>query len=68
MTIDIKKTLKSNNVTQAEFAEYLKYTRQGLIKAMKGVPKQPIIDSLKIFISKKRGISFDVELEKVLDF
>ena len=62
MIINIRTVLADNNIKQKDFIEYIGYTRQGFIKALQGKPKQPMIDSLKLFVADKKGVSIDVEL------
>jgi len=61
--MNIKEALKKNGITQEEFANYLGKTREGLNKTINhGKSNQSIIDSLKVFVSKKRGIEFNISL------
>lgn len=61
--MNVKEALKKNGITQEEFAQYLGKTREGLNKTLNhGKPSQSIIDSLKLIVSKKRGIEFNISL------
>jgi len=61
--MEIKAALKRNGVTQGEFASYLGKTREGLNKALNhNKTSQSMLDSLKVFIGKKRGFNFDIIL------
>lgn len=61
--MEIKAALKRNNITQDEFAKYLKRTREGLNKALNhGKDDVALLDSLKVFVGKKRGFIFDIKL------
>lgn len=61
--MEIKEILDKNNITQEDFAKYLGMSRVGLNKNINHAkPKQSILDSLKLFVARKRGIEFDIVL------
>jgi len=63
--MNIKQILKDNNITQDEFAEYLGVTREGLNKNLNHCePSKSMIDSLKLLVARKRGVTFDINLNK----
>ena len=64
--MNIKETLKANNITQEEFASYLGMTREGFnMNLNKGKQKKSMEDSLKLFLAEKRGFSFKLEEDKI---
>jgi len=61
--ININEILKKNNITQKEFAEYLGMTREALNTNINhGKQRNGMINNLKLFVAKKRGIIFDIEI------
>lgn len=61
--MQIKELLDKNKITQEDFAKYLGMSRVGLNKKINhGKPKQYILDSLKMYVARKRGIKFDISL------
>ena len=61
--MDIKQTLKDNNINQEDFALYIGMTREGLnVNLNSGKQRQMMVDSLKIYIAEKRGVKIDITL------
>jgi len=61
--MDIKAILKSNDITQQEFADYMGYTRQSLSGTLKeGKERKSLINSLKLILLEKRGVSIDLAI------
>ena len=62
--MNIKQILKENKITQEEFAVYIGMTREGLNMKLnrEGDVEKPIIDSLKLLVMEKRGLTIDIKL------
>ena len=62
--MNIKQILKENKITQEEFAVYIGMTREGLNMKLnrEGEIEKPIIDSLKLLVMEKRGLTIDIKL------
>ncbi len=66
--MDIKEILKSNDITQQEFAEYTGYGRQWLSTILnknpadKSLVRKSLTNSLKLLLLEKRGIVVELGL------
>lgn len=59
--MDIKKLLKDNSITQAEFADYIDMSRIGLNKTLNNKRKEKLLlNSVKILLAEKQGVEFDI--------
>jgi len=59
--MDIKKLLKDNSITQAEFANYIDMSRIGLNKTLNNKRKEKLLlNSVKILLAEKQGVQFDI--------
>lgn len=59
--MDIKKLLKDNSITQAEFADYIDMSRIGLNKTLNNKRKEKLLlNSIKILLAEKQGVEFDI--------
>jgi len=59
--MDIKKLLKDNSITQAEFANYIDMSRIGLNKTLNSKRKEKLLlNSVKILLAEKQGVQFDI--------
>ncbi len=59
--MDIKKLLKDNSITQAEFADYIDMSRIGLNKTLNNKRKEKLLlNSVKILLAEKQGVQFDI--------
>jgi transcriptional regulator with XRE-family HTH domain len=59
--MDIKKLLKDNSITQAEFANYIDMSRIGLNKTLNNKRKEKLLlNSIKILLAEKQGVQFDI--------
>lgn len=59
--MDIKKLLKDNSITQAEFADYIDMSRIGLNKTLNNNRKEKLLlNSVKILLAEKQGVQFDI--------
>jgi len=59
--MDIKKLLKDNSITQAEFADYIDMSRIGLNKTLNNNRKEKLLlNSIKILLAEKQGVQFDI--------
>jgi len=59
--MDIKKLLRDNSITQAEFADYIDMSRIGLNKTLNNKRKEKLLlNSVKILLAEKQGVQFDI--------
>lgn len=60
--MNIKEILKSNDITQQEFADYMGYTRQSLSGTLRdGKERKSLINNLKLIIlEKKLGVVIEL--------
>ena len=59
--MDIKKLLKDNSITQAEFADYIDMSRIGLNKTLNNKRKEKLLlNSIKILLAEKQGVEFNI--------
>jgi len=59
--MDIKKLLKDNSITQAEFADYIDMSRIGLNKTLNNKRKEKLLlNSVKILLAEKQGVEFNI--------
>ena len=62
--MDIKEVLKTNKITQQDFADYMGYTRQSLSGTFReGKERKSLINNLKLATAEKNGISIDITEE-----
>lgn len=64
LLMEFKKALKANKITQEAFASRIGMTRIGLNnKINKGNIGTSLLDSLKMMIAEKRGLTIDIKLQ-----
>jgi transcriptional regulator with XRE-family HTH domain len=61
--MDIKEVLKTNKITQQEFADFMGYSRQSLSGTLRdGKERKSLINNLKLILLEKRGVSIDLAI------
>ena len=63
MEVNVKEVLKSNHITQSEFAEFIGLDRVSLNKNLNNrTQKKGMINNLKMIVAEKRGLKIEIEL------
>jgi transcriptional regulator with XRE-family HTH domain len=61
--MDIKEVVKTNKITQQEFADFMGYSRQSLSGTLRdGKERKSLINNLKLILLEKRGVSIDLAI------
>jgi transcriptional regulator with XRE-family HTH domain len=61
--MNVKEILKSNGITQEEFANYIGIDRVSLNKNLNNsTQKKGMINNLKMIVAEKRGIKIEIAL------